>query len=271
MLGALLNGRAVVDVQHALSVEERGFAYGHGLFETMTVREGRVRFVDDHFARLSDGCARLGIPMPSRQDLLADFSQLIEKSKDGVLKLIVSRGAGGRGYRPDVSLSVTRLALLYSKAQAESSAISVRWCNTRLSRNSQLAGIKHLNRLEQVLAQSEWSGTAIGEGLMLDTEGEVVCGTASNLFIVTGDILSTPDLRFSGVRGVMRLHVLKAARRLGIEVVERSLWPRDVESADEIFVTNAVRGIRTVASLESRQWPKSPMATRLSQTLEAME
>jgi 4-amino-4-deoxychorismate lyase len=271
VLGALLNGQPVVDVQHALNVEERGLAYGHGLFETMTVREGRVRFVDDHLARLSDGCSRLGIPMPSRQDLLSDVSQLIEKSKDGILKLIVSRGAGGRGYRPEVSLSVTRLALLYPKAPAESNALSVRWCNTRLGRNSQLAGIKHLNRLEQVLAQSEWNGAAIGEGLMLDTEGEVVCGTASNLFIVTGDILSTPDLRFSGVRGVMRLQVLKAARRLGIEVMERSLWPDDVESADEIFVTNAVRGIRSVTALESRQWSERSIATRLSQTLESME
>jgi 4-amino-4-deoxychorismate lyase len=271
VLSALLNGRIVLDVQHALSVEERGFAYGHGVFETMALRDGRVRFLDDHFERLSEGCTRLKIPIPSTESLLSDVSQLLEKSKDGVIKLIVSRGSGGRGYRPEASLIVTRLALLYPKPPDQSGSISARWCNTRLARNSQLAGIKHLNRLEQVLAQSEWDDTAIGEGLMLDTEGEVVCGTSSNLFIVTSGVLSTPDLRFCGVRGIMRLQVLKAARCLGIEVEERALWPDDVESADELFVTNALRGIRSVVRLERREWPQSSIADRLSHALEAME
>src|SRR5690606_19955947 len=147
--------------------------------------------------------------------------------------------------------------------------LRLRWCRTRLGRNASLAGIKHLNRLEQVLAQAEWNDAATAEGLMLDTEGELVSATASNVFIVRDGVLLTPDLRFCGVRGVMREQVLRAASELGIAASEEPLWPSDVEAAEEVFLTNAVRGIRSVASLGTLEWERTRIADRLRGALSA--
>jgi 4-amino-4-deoxychorismate lyase len=140
----------------------------------------------------------------------------------------------------------------------------LRWCDTRLARQPLLAGIKHLNRLEQVLAQSEWSDERVQEGLMVDTEGELIGGTASNVFVVRDGTLLTPDLRFCGVRGVMRGQVIACARRLGLPVSEEPLWPEDLQSAKEVFVTNAVRGIRPAATLGDLAWSDHAVARRLS-------
>jgi len=136
-----------------------------------------------------------------------------------------------------------------------------------MARNTALAGIKHLNRLEQVLAQREWWDASIDEGLMLDTEGELISGTASTVFMVANGCLCTPDLRYCGVRGTMRARVLDKARELNIEIVEEALWPEDLEAASEIFVTNAVRGIRPVVALEGKQWVVGPVTRRLIDAL----
>jgi 4-amino-4-deoxychorismate lyase len=146
--------------------------------------------------------------------------------------------------------------------------LALRWCETRLGRNARLAGIKHLNRLEQVLAQAEWDDETIVDGLMLDTEGELVSGTASNVFLVCEGMLVTPDLRFCGVLGIMRAEVLRAARELGIAVSEEPLWPQDVEAASEVFITNAIRGIRSVTELGAVRWASAPVADRLRKVLE---
>jgi 4-amino-4-deoxychorismate lyase len=146
-------------------------------------------------------------------------------------------------------------------------ALRLRWCQIRLGRNALLAGIKHLNRLEQVLAQSEWREGEADEGLMLDTEGEVVCATSANVFAVRDSMLITPDLRFCGVQGVMRAQVIKAAPRLRLVVSEEPLWPHDLETASEVFITNAVRGIRSVAALDSLQWSETGVARRLAAAL----
>jgi 4-amino-4-deoxychorismate lyase len=137
----------------------------------------------------------------------------------------------------------------------------------RLGRNARLARIKHLNRLEQVLAQAEWHDEAIVDGLMLDTEGELVSGTANNVFLVREGVLLTPDLRFCGVLGIMRAEVLRVAKELGIAVSEEPLWPHDVEAASELFLTNAVRGIRSVNELGALRWDSAPVAERLRQAL----
>jgi 4-amino-4-deoxychorismate lyase len=145
--------------------------------------------------------------------------------------------------------------------------IAVRWCTTRLARNQQLAGIKHLNRLEQVLAQNEWTDEQIAEGLMLDTESELISATASNLFMVCDGVLATPDLRFSGIRGVMREQVIGLAQQARIQIEERALRPDDLLGATEAFTTNAVRGIRPIVSLDDRRWPIGAVTKRLMTAL----
>ncbi|WP_217705797.1 aminodeoxychorismate lyase [Peristeroidobacter soli] len=262
-LAMLINGQP----SQQISADDRGFQYGDGLFETALLVDGRVRFIDDHCQRLFTGCARLGIAPPDRPALLREIAQVTAGADRGVLKIIVTRGAGGRGYRPGSAMSSNRVVALHPFNPAPPGALRLRWCDIRLGRNARLAGIKHLNRLEQVLAQSEWREGEADEGLMLDTEGEVVCATSANVFIVREGALLTPDLRFSGVRGVMRARVIEAAAKLDLAVSEEPLWPHDLETASEVFITNAVRGIRSVASLDSLQWSETSMATRLAAAL----
>jgi 4-amino-4-deoxychorismate lyase len=199
--------------------------------------------------------------------LLDEIAHVAAAAKRGVLKIIVTRGAGGRGYRPPAAAGATRIVALHPLQETAQHALKLRWCDTRLGRNPRLAGIKHLNRLEQVLAQSEWREGEFDEGLMMDTEGELVCATAGNVFAVRDGALITPDLRFCGVQGVMRSHVIEVAAKLRIAVGEEPLWPQDLAAASEVFITNAVRGIRSATSLDSLQWSDSTVATRLARAL----
>jgi 4-amino-4-deoxychorismate lyase len=273
MLACLINGMPITDSNRAVDVSvnimDRGLQYGDGLFETMRVVNGQVRFWEAHFARLLSSCERLAIPAPDKSMLEAELASVIGTTKHAVAKLILTRGVGGRGYRPAQNSIATRIISLHELPvlQPFESGIAVRWCETRLARHAQLAGLKHLNRLEQVLAQNEWHDNDIAEGLMMDTEGELVCATAANVFIVNDGVLVTPDLKFSGIRGVMRSQVLTAAQALGIQTDERSVWPDELLTATEVFVTNAVRGIRCVTTLDELQWGVGPVACMLAEQL----
>jgi 4-amino-4-deoxychorismate lyase len=264
-----IDGVAVEAERATLPVADRSIHYGDGLFETMYAEHGRVRFLDAHLERLHHGCDRIGLPAPQRDELEQSLVAAVGATPQAaVLKLIVTRGSGPRGYRPPAKPSIRRVLTVHEAPTASPGVpIDVRWCATPLARNPLLAGIKHLNRLEQVLAQAEWSDPAIAEGLMLDTEGEVVCGTHSNLFAVTAGTLFTPDLRFAGVAGVMRRQVLAAARAQRIPVVEAPMHPDEVERASELFVTNAISGIRPVGRLDDHVWPVGPVTTQLARAL----
>lgn len=264
----LHNGVPITDPAHVLPVDDRGFNYGDGLFETLRLSSGRVRFLDAHLRRLCDGCERLGIQFPAAE-LATDIATLSAMHPDGVVKIVVTRGAGGRGYRPNPQAGVNRVVTIHPAPPGDRpGGLKLRWCDMHLSRNPALAGMKHLNRLEEVLAQNEWHDAAIDEGLVCDTEGELVSATAGNVFIVKGGTLLTPDLRFCGVRGVMRSQVLRIASEMGIQCSEEPLWPHDLAEASEVFLTNAVRGIRPVSELEDQRWESFSMARQLSQALE---
>ncbi|HLS81806.1 MAG TPA: aminodeoxychorismate lyase [Steroidobacter sp.] len=267
-IAALIDGQAPQDLRRAIALNDRGFNYGDGVFETATVRDGQVRFLDAHLRRLAAGCQRLGMPGPNEDTLRAEIQQTCASLRSAVLKIVVTRGIGERrGYRPDAEPHPTRIVAVYPAPEAIKPEAALRWCDTRLGRNPQLAGVKHLNRLEQVLAQSEWRDPAIDEGLMLDTEGELVCATASNVFIVRDGVLLTPDLRFCGVRGVMREQVLRAAQQAGLAASEEPLWPHDLECASEVFITSAVRGVQPATSLGEIRWPSGPVASHLTKML----
>jgi 4-amino-4-deoxychorismate lyase len=270
-IAALINGHPPGDLNRAIALNDRGFHYGDGLFETALLTNGKVRFLTAHLDRLAHGCEILGIQGPTRGVLEDEIACVTHDLQSGVLKIIVSRGVGQRGYRPAMDNTPTRVIVLYpdnvDRSKAELRRVRLRWCAIRMGRNVQLAGLKHLSRLENVLAQSEWQDPAIEEGLMLDTEAEVVCGTATNVFAVKDGVLITPDLRFCGVRGVMRAQVLRAARDLGITAEEAPLWPQDFESASEVFVTNAIHGIRCAFALDEMHWGQPSVASRLAEAL----
>jgi 4-amino-4-deoxychorismate lyase len=266
---ALVNGQVPPDAAAAIAIGDRGLNYGDGLFETIALRNGVIRRLAAHLERLAAGCERLKIPLPGTDCLRNEAAQVAGPVRDGIIKIIVTRGAAGRGYRPADDAIPTRVVTLHDAPPPGRAEIEVRWCAVRLSRNPALAGLKHLNRLEQVLAQSEWHDPAIDEGLMRDYEGELVCATSSNVFLVVGGELVTPDLRNCGVRGIMRAEVIRLAMRRGITVREEPLWPDMLASASEVFVTNAIRGIRAVVKLDELSWSCGPLTQTLSRDIES--
>ena len=263
MLNLLINGERPADFERAIAVADRGLHYGDGLFETMWVYRGRVRFLADHLARLAKGCARLGLPAPDLTLLQQEIDAVTEGAERGVLKVLMTRGVGGRGYAPPEECGTTRIVALYPAPPSVAPTVTVDWCRVRLGRNAMLAGIKHLNRLEQVLAQRELGDRGIDEGLMLDSEDELIGAVAGNVFVVHQGVLLTPDLRFCGVEGVMRKRVIIAAAALQITVRIQALTPEHVAQADEVFITNAVRGVRSVVAMGAQRLPEGAVAERV--------
>jgi 4-amino-4-deoxychorismate lyase len=178
----------------------------------------------------------------------------------------VTRGDAGRGYRPEPGSRPTRICRRFDWPTHDrdwhETGVEVRWCATRLAIQPALAGCKHLNRLEQVLARAEWTDPRVVEGLMLDTEGTVVSGTQSNLFVVRDGELLTAGIDRCGVSGVVRGAVLDAAHREGFSVRECRLAPADLATADEIFLTSAIIGIWPVVALDGRRWAVGAVTRR---------
>jgi 4-amino-4-deoxychorismate lyase len=252
-----------------LSVHDRGFLYGDGLFETIAVYRGKPLLWDRHVARLLDGARRLGISLPSIADLDGDAKRLCAGVERAVLKIILTRGIGARGYLP-ASDSSTRIGMRlpwpdFPRDNARA-GVSVRICETHLGHNPRLAGIKHLNRLEQVMARSEWSN-GYAEGLMLDGDGNVIEGTMSNVFVVVDGGLITPDLRACGVEGVMRAVVLEAAANRGFRCQTRPLTLQDIDAAQELFITNSLIGVWPVRQVANREYPIGPITHKIQEAV----
>jgi 4-amino-4-deoxychorismate lyase len=232
-----------------LDALDRGLQYGDGLFETVAWRRGAPRLAEYHLERLATGCDRLGMPRPAEQVLLREMAEAAGAA-EAVVKVIVTRGSGPRGYRPPAVASPRRIVAGFAACAAPAGPWHARLCATRLGRNPALAGLKHLNRLEQVLARAEWDDPGIHEGLMLDDLGRVVCGTQSNLFLAAAGRLVTPRVDECGVAGVMRRAVLAWARACGLDAAEIHVTVDDLRAADEVFVTSALAGARALASLD---------------------
>lgn len=248
----------------ALDPSDRGLAYGDGLFETALVHEGLVVWWPAHLARLSEGAARLRIPMPDIAWLTTQLATFVAQAPGRcVLKLVLTRGVGGRGYAPPETVEPTLALSLHAAPAPVTGPINVRWCETRLALQPALAGIKHLNRLEQVLARAEWRDPGIHEGLMLDTEGRVGCATAANVFARIDGRWLTPPVRQRGVAGVARAWVLAHEP----DAAEAELTRDRLESADAVFLCNAVRGILPVGSLGDHRWAPHPALAELQRRL----
>jgi 4-amino-4-deoxychorismate lyase len=236
---------------------DRGVEFGDGLFETIAVVLARPRLLDRHLERLADGCARLGIEMPARDALVTELTAAARLPDTGLLKLIVTRGVGGTGYAAESAIRPRRW-LQASPARPRpatyaSDGVAVRLLATRLAEQPLLAGLKHLNRLEQVLARRELDdGPAVAEGLMLDVRGRLVCGTMTNVFLVIDNHLVTPSLHRAGVAGVMRAALIAAWRSAGTAVEVRDIAPTELDTASEVFLSNALIGVWPVAALGPR-------------------
>lgn len=265
--GCLVNGVATTQ----LTVQDRGLAYGDGLFETMRVVDGRLPLADYHFARLELGALRLRMPADIAL-IRAETEQLARCGGDGVIKLILTRGPSQRGYAPPVNPDYTRILLSsaapdYPPEQARD-GISLFPCVTRLAIQPLLAGIKHLNRLEQVLARAEWQGNTFAEGLVRDWQGRVIECTMSNLFVRLGSAWVTPSLEECGVQGVMRDFLIDRLAETGTMVEQRTLSLEELYTGSEVFCCNSMFGVWPVVSLGEKRWEIGPH-TRVVQAIAA--
>jgi 4-amino-4-deoxychorismate lyase len=240
----------------AIDPADRGLNYGDGLFETLAVKDGRARFFDWHLERLATGAARLGIPLPDASLLGEEVARVCPLGW-GVVRIVITRGAGPRGYRPPRNPRPLRIVSAAAWPEQDpafrSQGVRLRWCRVRLGRNPQLAGIKHLNRLEQVLARAEWDDPEVAEGLLMDDGGNVICATQANLFLIAGGRLVTPALEACGVAGVMRRAFRGWAEARGEAVVERAVSPAEIGTADGLLLTNALIGAWPVRELDGRR------------------
>ena len=266
----LIDGRR----SRCVDVFDRGLHYGDGLFETLRLQGGRLRLWQAHMARLAAGCERLGLPFPGEAVLRAEAERVSAGHAAGVVKILLTRGVAGRGYRPPARPRPTRIVLrgdppAHDATLAER-GVRVRFCAQRLGSDPQLAGIKHLNRLPQVLARAEW-GDEYHEGLMLDPDGHVIEGTMSNLFFLRDGTLHTPALDQCGVAGVMRAAVLGLAAAEGVPVQRGRYTPEDLLASDGLFLTNAVIGIWPVRELAGRTWETvHPLGRHLQRLVERL-
>lgn len=280
MHDCLVNG----EISSAVSAADRGLNYGDGLFETIRIRRGQPRFWQAHMDRLESGCRKLGMERPDQAVLLREVQTVVAGRPECVVKIVVTRGVPdpltSRGYAPPSGCPVTRIVSahllppeLFTDVegvadpgnQSHSPAgLKLRICDLRLANQPVLAGIKHLNRLEQVMARAEWNDPEISEGVMLDENDHVICGTASNIFLVSAGRMLTPRLDRCGVRGVMRNEILK---RFSARCEQRRITLDMLPEASEVFLCNSVRGILPVRRIDQWQYTLGPVAAELREWL----
>ncbi|HEY9209836.1 MAG TPA: aminodeoxychorismate lyase [Methylotenera sp.] len=264
----LVNG----NLGQAISVFDRGFSYGDGVFRTMKIRSGLPVSWPFHYQKLVADCAVIGIVCPSAELLMGDLQKLFEKELFSetitqVAKIIITRGEGERGYAPPVITVPTRVVIKSALPQyAESNydkGVQLHVCDIKLAAQPKLAGIKHLNRLENVLARMEWREDAIFDGLLLDQSGNVIECTMSNVFARFGSDLLTPDLSLCGVSGITRQRILGLGGVLGLHVGVKSLTLEQILQADEIIICNSLFGAFQVTQINNKIWPQQALAAKI--------
>jgi 4-amino-4-deoxychorismate lyase len=245
--------------------DDRALHYGDGLFETMRCVNGVAPLWRLHWQRLLAGCRALQLPPPDELQLLRRLRRVSAHLEHSVVKLIWTAGTGPRGYARPTPLRARALWYAQPWKPAVAAGLRLRWCSTRLALQPLLAGIKHLNRLEQVLARSEWCDCDTDEGLMLDLQGRVIAATAANVFIRRQGQWLTPGVDESGVAGVARQWLIGA-----VDAREGPLSMDEVIAADACVLTNALHGPRWVAALASRRWGADPEIDSLQLAWQAL-
>jgi 4-amino-4-deoxychorismate lyase len=260
----------------AVSALDRGLQFGEGLFETIACLKGRPRFLPLHLERLEFGCERLGIEPPNPDELTAEVMALSSEVDRAIVKVLVTGGeAIARGYARSGHETATRITVRYPWPHDDPGqwhdGVMARTLSLRLGESPRLAGLKHCNRLEQILARAELANDPhLAEGLLFSSAGNLVSGVMSNVFLVRESCLLTPRIDQCGVAGVMRRVVLREARRVGIPARECELHAENLHSADEIFLTNARIGIWPLRALDDRVLTPGPVTRHLQTVLQPL-
>lgn len=245
-----------------LSLPDRGLDFGDGVFETLLLSDGQPLYPQLHLERLDRGLAALTIaPEPGRIEAYLQAAAQDVRHRGWpwcALRLTVTRGPGSRGYTPPpraLPRVIIQAVALTRDCATSAPAARVVTARLRLPRQPLLAQIKHLNRLEQVIAAQDGALRGADEVLLLDQAGELVSMAAGNLFLVCDDELLTPLLDDRGVCGTRRRLVIERwAPAIGIDVRECALRPTDLQRSRELFYTNSLYGLRRIAALDDLAW-----------------
>ena len=263
----LVNGTAA----DSIPATDRGLAYGDGVFRTVRALNGEPLHWRKQFNKLADDCARMNIPCPAGTLLLSEARAVVRNQSHAAIKITITRGTGARGYAPPVPATPLRVvaSTMFQPLTTASEGVTARICNLRLGHQPAYAGVKHLNRLENVLARAEWRDPAIHEGLLLDQQDLVIGGTMTNLFIVENKKLFTPLLDNCGVAGVTRSRLLALAQNLEIPCQIEPLPLQRVLDAEEVFFSNSLIGVWPLIAVEKQTWTVGPVTAALRNALNA--
>ena len=260
MRSCLVDGEIATHVP----ADDRGLAYGDGLFETLAVEHGHPRLWQLHMDRLARGCERLNIPQPAQELLLREVRTVAAGPVRSLVKIQLTRGSGGRGYTPPADVVPRRIVSAHDWPDGTESdqqnGVEAALCETRLALQPLLRGIKHLNRLEQVLAAAELAAQPGKHGILRNTEGFVIAGVSANLFAVVGGQILTPRMDRSGVHGVLRGLLL---REFASRAERRRISTEFLFEAEEVFFCSAIRGIVPIRAIDDRRWDIGPVTREL--------
>lgn len=252
----------------ALDITDRGLAYGDGLFETMRVLSGRIPLLPLHLARFAEGVRKLQLGHEKKR--IAAFKATVKDalkslSGEALLKVIVTRGSGGRGYSPPEEPACNIIVQVFDLpqylAEYSQSGVVVKACEHRLYHNPVLAGIKHLNRLDQVLASKELVEEA--EGLLFDQNDLLVEGLKSNVLVFQKDLIVTPKLDNCGVKGTLRKFLLQSSFDLALDIIEADITREEVYQAHGLAMINSTFGIWPVKSISENAVPYDPRCDQI--------
>ena len=258
----LINGAK----QSKISIFNRNTQFGDGLFETCLVENKKILFWTNHFARLNRGCEQLKIGKVDESVWLSDVKNALSLcSYDRcVVKLILSRGESLRGYGFKDDIKPVRAVIVSELQQATfNHSFSLEYCQSGYDSNPKLAGIKHCNRLEQVLARA---GLKSDEGIMLDENHNVISVTQGNIYAIHGNTLITPKLDKCGVEGTRRTVILDLAKLLGIKVKVDTLSAKELGQADEVFISNSIIGIQPISQIGDIVFGENPITKKIKDT-----
>lgn len=265
----LINGSS----KKKISPFDRAFQYGDGIFRTFVVENFKPQHWKQQYKKIADDCRALKIKPPKEKELLSDIQRLFKTRKKAVGKFIISRGISERGYKYSDLIKPNRYLIkvkmpIYPDSYFHS-GINLHVCKQKLH-SSLLFGIKHLNRLENIMARQEWKSDKYLDGILLDQSENVIECISSNIFMRIGNIIYTPEIKGIGIKGVTRGLVIKALKKLGFQIKESTFNLNKLLKAEEVFITSSLFGALQVAKIRKRSWPRQELSSRLRQSLESL-